>query len=237
MGRMPVSRFEDTSDPPRPWGGAPPPETPPEPAREPVFNAPWPALAVAALIVGGYALQRFVPGAAVEALAFAPADLLAGRPWTSVTALFLHFNWPHALMNGAFGLAFATPVARFFGLRAAGVAAIFGFYLLTGVLANLGYAALHWGSTGGLIGASGAVSGLMGATARLLGGHGRVGRILAPETLSFGGSLLVVNLLIAIFGSALVPGAGGAGIAWEAHLAGFLAGLLLIGPVSRLAWR
>jgi membrane associated rhomboid family serine protease len=237
MGPMPASRFEDASNTPRPWDGAPPPETPPEPLREPMFNAPWPAIAVAALIVGGYALQRFVPDATLGALAFAPADLTAGRPWTAITALFLHFNWSHALMNGAFGLAFATPVARFFGMRPAGVATFFGFYLLTGVLANLGFAALHWGSTGALIGASGAVSGLMGATARLLGGHGRVGRILAPETLSFGGSLLVVNLLIAVFGSAVVPGAGGAGIAWEAHLAGFVAGLLLIGPFSRLAWR
>jgi membrane associated rhomboid family serine protease len=205
--------------------------------REPVFNAPLPALLVAVVIVGGYALQRFIPDPVIEGLAFAPADLLAGRVWSLFTALFLHFNWPHALMNGAFALAFATPVARFFGTRPAGVAAFFGLYLLTGALANLGFAALHWGSTGGLIGASGAVSGLMGATARLMGGHGRVGAILSPATLSFGGSLLVVNLLIAIFGSALVPGAGGAGIAWEAHLAGFLAGLLLIGPFSKLAWR
>lgn len=235
MGAMSASQFEDT-DAPRPWGQEPEPAEP-RPSREPVFNAPWPAVAVAALIVGGYALQGFVPEPLLQPLAFAPADLTAGRPWTLVTALFLHFNWAHALMNGAFALAFATPVARFFGLRTWGVVAFFGFYLLTGVLANLGYAALHWGSPAGLIGASGAVSGLMGAAARLIGGRGRLGSILAPSTLSFGLSLLIVNLLIAVLGSSMVPGAGGAGIAWEAHLAGFLAGVLLIGPFARVAWR
>jgi membrane associated rhomboid family serine protease len=232
---MTASQFEDT-DAPRPWGGEPEPADE-RPSREPIFNAPWPAVATAAVIVGGFALQGFVPDSVLQSLAFAPADLPAGRLWTLLTALFLHFNWPHALMNGAFALAFATPVARFFGLRAWGVAAFFGFYLLTGALANLGYAALHWGSTGALIGASGAVSGLMGAAARLIGGRGRVGSIFAPATLSFGLSLLIVNLLIAVLGSSLVPGAGGAGIAWEAHLAGFFAGVLLIGPFAKVAWR
>jgi membrane associated rhomboid family serine protease len=232
---MTVSQFEDT-DAPRPWGREPEPAEE-RPSREPVFNAPWPAVAVALVIVGGFAAQGFAPDAALQPLAFAPADLPAGRPWTLFTALFLHFNWTHALMNGAFALAFATPVARFFGLRARGVAAFFAFYLLTGALANLGYAALHWGSPGALIGASGAVSGLMGATARLMGGHGRLSSIFAPATLSFGLSLLIVNLLIAVLGSSLVPGTGGAGIAWEAHLAGFLAGVLLIGPFAKVARR
>jgi membrane associated rhomboid family serine protease len=140
-------------------------------------------------------------------------------------------------MNAAFALAFGTPVARFFGLKLQGAIAFFAFYLATGVLSNLGYAALHWGGTGALVGASGAVSGLMGAAARLIGGRGRLGSIFAPATLSFGLSLLIVNLLIAVLGSSLVPGAGGAGIAWEAHLVGFLAGVLLIGPFAKVAWR
>jgi membrane associated rhomboid family serine protease len=32
----------------------------------------------------------------------------------------------------------------------------------------------------------------------------------------------------------LAPGAGGVAIAWEAHLFGYAAGLLLIGPVARI---
>jgi membrane associated rhomboid family serine protease len=38
-----------------------------------------------------------------------------------------------------------------------------------------------------------------------------------------------------VFGSALLPGTGGAGVAWEAHLAGFAAGVLIITPFAWLA--
>jgi membrane associated rhomboid family serine protease len=235
---MSVSCFDETSSRPQPWGPEPAPGEPDlPPGREPVFNAPWPAVLVAALIVGGFALQGLFPPPLVDGLAFAPADLAEGRWWTAVTAIFLHYNWAHALMNGAFALAFATPVARFMGTRPLGVAGFFGFYVLTGLLANLAFAALHLGTTTALVGASGSVSALMGAAARLIAGRGRLGGMFARETLSFAAALLAVNLIIALFGSALVPGTGGAGIAWEAHIAGFIAGVLLIGPFSRLAWR
>jgi membrane associated rhomboid family serine protease len=44
---------------------------------------------------------------------------------------------------------------------------------------------------------------------------------------------IVVNLLLAVVGFA--PGLGDAGVAWEAHIFGYLAGLLLIGVFGRLA--
>jgi membrane associated rhomboid family serine protease len=228
---MPISAFQET--PARgPWSR---PEGPDEqrPTREPLFNAPWPALALVVVIVGGYALQsRFGLELLVEEYAFSPAALEAGRWWTPLTALFLHGNWAHALMNAAFALAFATPVARFFGSRIAGVLGFFGFYLVCGVLSCLAYAAIHLGSPAALVGASGAVSGLMGAAARLIAGNGRIGRILSSPVLGMGGAWLAVNLLVGAIGSQFVPGAGGAGIAWEAHVAGFLAGVLLITPFA-----
>ena len=42
-------------------------------------------------------------------------------------------------------------------------------------------------------------------------------------------------VIMAFTGGALIPGAGGAGVGWEAHLAGFAAGVLLIGPFGWLA--
>jgi membrane associated rhomboid family serine protease len=241
MTGMDSAFFEETPGRPQPWGAGPEPEPPPAepepPAREPVFNAPWPAVLVAALIVGGFAVQGFLPDAVVAPLVFSPSDLTHGRGWTALTAIFLHGSWAHAFMNGAFALAFGTPAARYFGERARGVACFFGFYVLTGVLANLGYAALHWGSAAGLIGASGSVSGLMGAAARLIAGRGRLGPIFSGPALSFAAALFAVNLLVALFGGALAPMTGGAGIAWEAHIAGFVAGVLLIGPFAWLAWR
>ena len=104
--------------------------------------------------------------------------------------------------------------------------------VVCGVLSCLAYAAVHLGSPAAVVGASGAVSGLMGAAARLIAGDGRIGRILSAPVLGMGGAWLAVNLLVGAIGSQFVPGAGGAGIAWEAHVAGFLAGVLLITPFA-----
>jgi membrane associated rhomboid family serine protease len=237
---MTESRFEETprEPQPQPWPGGSEPQPGERPAREPVFNAPWQAVAVTLLIVGGYALQTRFPVDAVEnAYAFAPANLVPGRWETVITAIFLHGSWAHALMNGAFALAFSTPLARLFRPKIEGGLLFFAFYILTGVLANLGFAALHPGSPAMVVGASGAVSALMGASARLMGGGGRPGPILSKPVLSLGGAWLGINVLIALVGGSFLPGAGNAGVAWEAHLVGFAAGVLLIGPFARLVPR
>jgi membrane associated rhomboid family serine protease len=177
----------------------------------------------------------------LNSLVFAPADLLHGRWQTALTAVFLHGNLMHALLNAGFILAFGTPVARFLGLGARGAIAFFGFYLLTGVLANLAFAGVHWGSEAGLVGASGAASGLMAAAARIVAGRGRLGPILSRFVLSMGGAWIGINVLIALimlsFGAGMLPGTQGAGIAWEAHVAGFLIGLVAISPFARVAGR
>jgi len=234
---MTESRFEETPPQPTPWSGDPAPAPDERPTHEPVFNAPWQAVAVVVLIVGGYALQTRFPVYAVEnAYAFAPINLtLPGRWPTVITAIFLHGGWAHAMMNGAFALAFAAPVARLFGPKIEGALLFFSFYFLTGVLANLGYAALHPGGVIPVVGASGAVSGLMGAAARLIGGEGRPGPMFSRPVLALGGGWLVVNLIFAVIGASFIPGGGSAGVAWEAHLVGFAVGVLLIGLFGRLA--
>ena len=138
-----------------------------------------------------------------------------------------------AAMPVAFALAFATPLARFFGPRPRGVTALFLFFLACGILGNLGYGLLHAGQPLALIGASGGVSGLAAGAARIVGGGGRIGGFRSPFVLSMGGAWIVSNLVVALTGSALTP--GGAQIAWEAHLVGFASGLLLIRPFAALA--
>jgi membrane associated rhomboid family serine protease len=235
---MTESRFEETprEPQPQPWPGGSEPQPDDRPVREPVFNAPWQAVAVTILIVGGYAIQRQFPVDAIEnAYAFAPANLVPGRWETVITAIFLHGGWAHAMMNGAFALAFSAPIARLFGPKVEGALLFFSFYVLTGVLANLAFAAVHPGSHVLIVGASGAVSGLMGASARVMGGQGgRPGPLFSRAVLGLGGGWVAINLLIAVFGGSFLPGAGSAGVAWEAHLAGFAFGVLLIGLFARL---
>ncbi|WP_293376846.1 rhomboid family intramembrane serine protease [Phenylobacterium sp. SCN 70-31] len=228
---------------PAPGGSQPPTPGDPElrrPPPEPIVNAPWPVVTLTVAIVGLYFLQTQFPFVA-DLLAFSPHDLLQGRYEGLITSQFLHGGWPHALMNAAFVLAFGAPVARFFGPRPGGVTAFFLLYLVCGVLAALGFAAFHWGQYAPMVGASGAASGLMGAAARLLGGPnangGRVGPLLSQPVTGMGLAWIVINLILAVTGGAFMPGAGEAGVAWEAHLAGFAAGVLLIGPVGWLAGR
>jgi membrane associated rhomboid family serine protease len=177
----------------------------------------------------------------VGAFAFAPADLLQGRWETAVTAIFLHGNWTHALFNAAFLLAFGTPVARFLGLGFRGSLSFLAFFVVAGVLANLAYAGLHWGAPEGLVGASGAVSALMAAATRIVAGRGRLGPVFARFVLTMGAAWVLVNVLIvlvmAYMGADLLPGTNGAGIAWEAHIAGFVLGAVLISPFAWLAGR
>jgi membrane associated rhomboid family serine protease len=241
MRLMTESRFEETPPrpEPQPWSDGPAPLPDDKPAREPVFNAPWQAVAVVVLIMGGYGLQTLLPqDAVIGAYAFSPDNLTPGRWETLITSIFLHGSWSHAMMNGGLALAFSAPLARLFGPKIEGGLLFFAFYVLTGVLANLGFAAVHPGAHAAVIGASGAVSGLVGAVARLMGGRdGRPGPYFSPPVLALGGFWIVLNLLIAVFGASLLPGAGGAGVAWEAHIAGFIVGLVLVGPFSRLAPR
>ena len=201
--------------------------------REPIFNAPWTVAALGLSIVGGYALQSQFPlEGVVASWGFTPA-LMQTRPETLLTAIVLHGSWPHALMNAAFGVAFGTPAARFLGVGARGVMAFVLFYVVCGVLANLAFAAVHPNEAVALVGASGAVSGLMGGTARLIAGRGLLGPILSPPVIALGAATIIINLLVVVTG--LAPGLGDATIAWEAHLGGYVAGVLLIGVAGRLA--
>ena len=205
-------------------------------AHEPAFNSPWPALVIPATILIAYALQTVSGGAAAaQRFGFSPAALDEGRWSGLVTALFVHEGWSHAGFNALGALAFGAPVARWIGLRGFGPVIFFAFYLVCGMIGSLGFALVHPGAGMVLVGASGAVSGLMGAASRMLGVRGPAWG-LAPfrssTVVGFGVGWIIVNALMALFG---VPGLSGQGpVAWEAHLFGYAAGLLLIGP---LLWR
>jgi membrane associated rhomboid family serine protease len=203
---------------------------------------------LAAVLIGIYAWQSYTGDAAACAsgyaraecvrYGFAPTQLDSGVLSGLVTAIFMHGGWAHVLFNSVFALAFGAPVAKFFGLDLKGVVTFFLFFLLCGVVGNLGFSLLNVHSTVLVIGASGAVSGFMGAASRLLdrravdgGGPG-----LAPFTsrtvVAMGAAWVTVNAIVGVFGFDIGIGAPGQPVAWEAHLFGYAAGLLLIGPVA-----
>lgn len=205
------------------------------PPRERLFNAPLLAVLVAVSMPVLYVFQSGSVDQWIN-LAFVPTDLEQGRWGGLVSSMLLHGNWPHVLMNAIAALTFGAPVARL--LRGhAGIAAFFTLYIVSGVVGAAGYGLLHMESSAPLVGASGAIFGLIGAATRLIGvpgqmSGGRVMPLTARPVITASIAWMAVNAVIGLIG--LAPGADGARIAWEAHAFGFIAGLLLIGPLARL---
>ena len=67
------------------------------------------------------------------------------------------------------------------GLR--GAALFFAFYLLCGIVAGVGFAAMDPHDVA--VGASGAISGLIGGAVRLIDGHGRAAPLLSRTVIGF----------------------------------------------------
>jgi membrane associated rhomboid family serine protease len=213
----------------QPWGG-------PRPEREPMFNAPWTIVVLCVGLIALYEAQKlFVPDALRDFYGVSGAALAAGRWQTLVTSLFLHGSWPHVLMNSVAALAFGPPVARLLGTNPRGAAVFFGFYLVCGVLAGLGFVAADPHGLSPAVGASGAISGLLGAASRIIQGRGRIGPMFGSTVLGMGAAWIIVNVVLGVSG--LTPGAMGMQVAWQAHVAGYVAGVLLLGPFARLAGR
>lgn len=211
------------------------------PARQPVFNAPWPVTALVALLVGAHAIRVLGDGPA-DRFALTSADLAAGRLGGLVTYQFVHASWAHVLVNSAFVLAFGAPVARYLGGGPRGAAVFFTFFLLCGAVAAAAYAGMvdALGAVFGpgrlawaLVGASGAASGLMGGAARLIQGQGRPGFLFGRTVIGMTFGWIAVNVALGVSG--LTPGTAGAPVAWQAHIFGYFCGLLFIGAAGRLA--
>ncbi len=148
---------------------------------------------------------------------------------TVFSAMFMHGGWLHIAGNMLFLWIFGDNVEDAMGhLR------YLLFYLLAGVLAALAHGAVNAGSITPAIGASGAISGVMGAYIVLFPrATVRVILFVALIPLPLPAFVLIgVWFLMQVFAgvSSLGPetvGAGG-GVAYFAHIGGFVAGALLI---------
>jgi membrane associated rhomboid family serine protease len=229
--------------------------------REPIFNVAPSVIALAAVLLIVHVVREFVlPPDADEwvlvAFSFIPfretTDLaLTGVPggdgaryWSFLTYAFLHGDWTHVLVNVLWLVAFGSPLAWRFGTVRFLIFSAVG--AVAGALAHL---ALYPTDMGPLVGASAAISAHMAGVSRFaftMGGpmFGQRGAaayrspapalretLRNPRVLAFVGVWFAVNLVFGLTsaGSGLVNGA----VAWEAHIGGFLAGLLLFSFFDR----
>lgn len=166
----------------------------------------------------------FVPAEVMAALSRPPAEWFQGDVAGLFTALFVHGDWLHLAGNLAYLWVFGVTVERALGPW--GLAASF---LVLGALANLVLAWQTAESTTPVIGASGGVSALIGIYLGLfpvsrmglwlpLGLYLQFARVPALLVI---GSWFALQLIYTVFGS------GSDTVAWWAHVAGFVAGVLL----------
>ena len=154
------------------------------------------------------------------------------------SSMFLHGGWAHLLGNMLFLWIYGDNVEH-----AMGRLAYLGAYLLTGVLAAVGYGLLVSGADGNtpMVGASGAISGVLGFYF-IWFPRNRV-RLLffpffffvwkLPARLVIGFFVVIDNLLPVLLSQQ-------SGVAYGAHLGGFVAGVagaLLFNPWSRYRCR
>ncbi|MEL7486486.1 MAG: rhomboid family intramembrane serine protease, partial [Pseudomonadota bacterium] len=148
----------------------------------------------------------------------------------------LHANFMHILFNSVWLLALGAPVARRLGAGTAGAGVLpsslfISFFALSGAAGALLYILFNLESGVLLVGASGGVSGLLGAVIRFAFAgpvhFARGASNLTPLTdrriIIWSILIIVMNIFLAFFGG---PGTGGSDIAWEAHVGGYLFGVI-----------
>ncbi|MGA9090741.1 MAG: rhomboid family intramembrane serine protease [Bradyrhizobium sp.] len=243
-----------------------PPELPHAPPREPILTLPG-ALTAYVLLLAFIHLRVLLPpdleNWTIDVFGFIPrrydSTLLAldfpggegAKVWTFVTYSLLHANLSHIGFNVLWLLPFGSALARRFG-----AVRFFVFMAVTAAAGALAHLVTHEHAVAPMIGASASVSGTMAAAIRFAFVRGsflsfsrgdaddaakvpalslmralRDGRVLGFLGVWFG-----VNIIFGV--GSIAIGADGASVAWQAHIGGFLAGLLLFSlfdPVPRAA--
>jgi membrane associated rhomboid family serine protease len=146
---------------------------------------------------------------------------------TLFTAMFLHGGWAHIIGNMLYLFIFGDNVEHAFGH-----AKFLLFYLVTGVAASFAHIFSDPASTLPSLGASGAISGVLGAY--LIMFPKNPVRVLMWNQVRAVPALVVIGLwavmqLISGVGSIVQTEqtGGGGGVAYMAHIGGFVAGLVL----------
>ena len=172
-----------------------------------------------------------VPAVLFEGVRLPPELALVPPVATVFTSMFLHGGWMHLIGNMLYLWIFGDNVED-----AMGYGCFVVFYLLCGVAAVLAQSLPDTRSEVPMIGASGAISGVLGAYLLL---YPRA-RVLVLIPLGFvsqivrlpAGVVLGLWFALQLFNSLATP-SGGGGVAFGAHIGGFLAGMALIAPFKR----
>jgi membrane associated rhomboid family serine protease len=233
--------------------------------REPILTLPGALTAYIAMLVVIHAARMLLPfdidEFVIQMFGFIPkrydSTLLAvpfpggtgAKVWTFVTYSLLHANLSHIGFNVLWLLPFGSALARRFG-----AIRFFIFMAVTAAAGALAHLVTHDHALAPMIGASASVSGTMAAAIRFAfvqgsflsfnrGDADAAAKVPALSLLRALQNSRVLGFLAVWFGVNIVFGMGsiaigadGASVAWQAHIGGFFAGLILFSlfdPVPR----
>lgn len=203
-------------------------------------NFPLATLLILALNIYLFYLQLTSPD--IEAFTtqwgFVPATFAIFNPssWIPVvSSMFLHGGFLHIISNMLFLWVFADNIED-----SMGILGFVAFYLLSGIAAVLTQYLIDPSSTIPMIGASGAVAGVLGAYWRLYP-HSTIHTLIPigffvtsadiPASLMIG--FWFISQLFSGYASVVETTVSEGGVAFFAHIGGFIAGLILVNFFAR----
>lgn len=152
------------------------------------------------------------------------------RPVTLITSMFLHGGWAHIIGNMLFLWAFGKSLED-----AMGHTKFLAFYFICGIAAGITHVAFNSYSPMPTVGASGAIAGVMGAylikfpRARI---HTLIFILFFLTTADIPAAFILVYWflmqLFSGYGSIAHTNVTDAGVAWFAHVGGFVTGMILV---------
>ena len=135
-------------------------------------------------------------------------------PFGLITHTLIHGSWTHLAFNTVMMLALGTFFERIYGARKTAI-----FFVICSVVGAMLYFVFDPFSTSPVIGASGGISGFFGAMLYILGKTRQMGQLGQkgpwPVIIFWAGLMIVMGLI-------------GGNVAWQAHLGGFLTGVILV---------
>ncbi len=202
------------------------------PLRALLYRRTTPVITLAIIVVNvlaflyEMALPFYVRDQFIARYALVPDQLI---PSSLVTSMFLHGGWLHLIGNMWFLWVFGSHIEE-----AIGSGKYLVFYIISGVASALVQLAVNSGSPVPTLGASGAIAGVMGAFL-LLYPRARVVTLVFIVFFITTIELPAAFMLLYWFAIQLLSGLGSLanvsqaqGIAWFAHVGGFVAGLVLV---------
>jgi membrane associated rhomboid family serine protease len=163
----------------------------------------------------------------ISRYALVPAHLRAS---TLVTSMFLHGGWSHIIGNMIFLWAFGKSLED-----AMGHSKFLTFYLVSGVAAAIVQIFFNFNSTLPTLGASGAIAGVMGAylvkfpRARI---HTLIFLFIFITTTDIPAAFILIywfiTQLFSEYGSITQTQVANGGVAYAAHIGGFITGMILV---------